>query len=88
MKYEPTYAASLNADQAAFSCASEHMHQKGLTKREYFAGLAIQGILSQFTELAANGGGVSHYGGMIESIVKEAIDIADTLILELEKTKK
>lgn len=58
---------------------------KGLTKREYFAGLAMQGLLSQHTELAANGGSTEHFVGMQEDIAKEAVHLADALLLELEK---
>ena len=33
----------------------ETMQFVGCTKREYFAGLAMQGIMASYTELAANG---------------------------------
>lgn len=33
----------------------ETMQFTGLTKREYFAGFAMQGIMASYTELAANG---------------------------------
>lgn len=35
-----------NGKLGAFACASDGAHQSGLTKREYFAGLAMQGILA------------------------------------------
>ncbi len=35
-----------NRDNGAYACASENGHQLGLTKREHFAGLAMQGMLS------------------------------------------
>jgi hypothetical protein len=35
-----------NGKQGAFSCASDSRYQPGLTKREYFAGLAMQGIVT------------------------------------------
>ena len=36
-----------NADASAFSCASAGaVFREGLTKREYFAGLAMQGMLA------------------------------------------
>jgi hypothetical protein len=48
--------------------------QEGLTKREYFAAMAMQGLLS--------------LGGVIyQSTVKSAVEYADDLIEELNKTK-
>lgn len=35
-----------NGKQGAFACASDSRYQPGLTKREYFAGLAMQGIVT------------------------------------------
>lgn len=58
----------------------------GLSKREYFAGLAMQGLLSgtqinesdlEYTKRATNG----------EAAAFIAIQWADALIAELEKTK-
>lgn len=33
-------------NEPAFACASDTGHQEGLTKREYFAAMAMQGIIS------------------------------------------
>lgn len=44
----------------------------GLTKREYFAGLAMQG-LAMYT------------GAEPEGVAKYAVDLADALLAELEK---
>ena len=52
----------------------------GLTKREYFAGLALQGLISSFTEKASYGG----WGTEMEATVKCAIDYADKLLNQLE----
>ena len=49
----------------------------GLTKREYFAAMVIQGIISNKDGLDIK----------IERIVESAVDIADALIEELNKTK-
>lgn len=57
----------------------------GLTKREYFAGLAMQGILSQYTEMAANGASTEHFGGMQMNIAIEAVNLADELLKQLDK---
>ena len=55
----------------------------GLTKREYFAGLAMQGLISSFTEKAAIGG----WGTEMKETIKCAIDYADELLRQLENTK-
>lgn len=49
----------------------------GLSKREYFAGLAMQGLLSKH--------GDDDYA--TDSIAKYAISHADALLAELERTK-
>jgi len=49
----------------------------GLTKREYFAVMALQGIISNKDGLDIK----------IERIVESAVDTADALIEELNKTK-
>jgi hypothetical protein len=50
---------------------------KGLTKREYFAAMALQGIIANKDGLDIK----------IERIVESAVDTADALIEELNKTK-
>ena len=49
----------------------------GLTKREYFAAMAMQGIITNKDGLDIK----------IERIVESAVDTADALIEELNKTK-
>ena len=49
----------------------------GLTKREYFAAMVMQSIIQNKDGLDIK----------IERIVKSAVDIADALIEELNKTK-
>jgi hypothetical protein len=49
----------------------------GLTKREYFAVMALQGIIANKDGLDIE----------IERIVESAVDVADALIEELSKTK-
>ena len=49
----------------------------GLTKREYFAGLAMQGILA----------GNWEHESPLQEICSEAVIHADQLIVELEKSK-
>ena len=52
----------------------------GLTKREYFAGLAMQGLISSFTEKVSYSGWVTE----IEETIKCAIYYADELLKQLE----
>ena len=52
----------------------------GLTKREYFAVLAMQGLISSFTEKASYGG----LGTEMEETIKCAIEYADELLKQLE----
>jgi hypothetical protein len=49
----------------------------GLTKREYFAAMAMQGIITNKDGLDIK----------IERIVESAVDTADALIEELNKTR-
>lgn len=52
----------------------------GLTKREYFAAMAMQAVLSNNRELES-------LGGSLIKISKHCIEMADILLLELDKTK-
>lgn len=56
---------------------------KGLTKREYFAGLAAQGIVAnqEWMENAMASSGLSGS----ECVAKGAVNIADALLAELDK---
>jgi hypothetical protein len=51
----------------------------GLTKREYFAGLAMQGILASNTE------GLAHGHIDISGLIQSAVKATDALLAELEK---
>jgi len=67
-----------NGKQGAFACASDGCHQAGLTKREYFAGIALQSYINNY------------FGGSerdTEHCVKMSVRMADALLAELEKTK-
>lgn len=55
--------------------------QFGLTKREYFAAMALQGLIASFTEKAA----IGSWGTEIPETVKAAVEYADALLLELAK---
>jgi len=63
------------ADQLIHSMTSSRFHYvNGLTKREYFAGLAMQGAISR-------AGSTNN----LEDIASYSVKIADTLIEELNK---
>lgn len=64
-----------NGEQGAFACASENVYQEGVTKREYFAGLAMQGFcacISPESSLSA------------EDLAKAAVIRADALLKALQ----
>lgn len=67
----------------AFGFASDHIFYKGLTKREYFAVAAMQGLLTRVPK--RDNGQVDL--GVLESkrIVEESVIIADELIEQLNK---
>lgn len=68
-----------NGKQGAFACASDGGHQLGLTKREYFAALAMQGIV----------GKVYHQSRLDkERIAESSVEIADILLEKLAKPKR
>jgi|LakMenEpi03Aug12_release.lakeMendotaPanAssembly.Ray.scaffolds.fasta_scaffold3258794_1 hypothetical protein len=65
-----------NGKQGAFAMIDTNLGftQIGLTKREYFAGLALQGMLSNQ--------GLNSYEN--NKIISWSVDIADALLKELE----
>lgn len=67
-----------NAEQSAFPTQDMNSYYHGLTRREYFAGLAMQGVLSH--NHPAN-----PTPNQAEEIVKYAIGLADELLKQLEK---
>ena len=69
--------AENNGESGAFAMYSseDEMCQDGLTKREYFAGLALQSIIAK--------GGTSE-----KMITYYAVRFADDLLEELERLKK
>jgi hypothetical protein len=64
-----------NGDLGAFACGSKEVFQWGLTKREYFAGLAMQGMLSN-----------SNFTNSTNDLIAIwSIQIADSLLEQLNK---
>lgn len=67
------------ADKPAFPRSDSNElshHEPGMTLREHYAGLAIQGILAN-TQLA---------GAQVSTMASDAVIVADALIAELEKS--
>jgi hypothetical protein len=77
-----------NGEKSAFACVTDNYLQNGLTKREYFAGLAMQGIMASLTEMQANGHSTLHFAGLDETLALEAVSIADAVLKELDKPKQ
>lgn len=63
-----------NGKQSAFATASDSRYQAGLTKREYFAGLAMQGLAFKFN-------------APDEKLAEWSVKMADALLAELEKSE-
>jgi hypothetical protein len=75
-----------NGKQPAFAVSREmceiseiETYPYGLTKREYFAGLAMQGWIACQSET---------FRGEADSVARRAVEYADALLAELEKTKQ
>lgn len=68
-----------NGEKGAFACIDEKYIQDGLTKREYFAGLAMQGML-------ASGKFYSDLHGLkVDRISNSSVIIADELLKQLKE---
>lgn len=78
-----------NADRAAFGhvamTESNGWHEQGLTKREYFAAMAMQGLLSNsaVNTLLSDDKAMQRI-----QIAETATECADALLSELEKEQK
>ena len=84
---QPIYPDPMRGAEQSFTNQSPHELPTGLTKREYFAGLAMQGIMASLTEMRVNGSSTLHYAGMDEHLAREAVSIADAVLKELDKPK-
>jgi hypothetical protein len=51
----------------------------GLTKREYFAAMAMQGLSENLEH---------EYGGLVDALTTDAVDLADSLIAALNQEAK
>ena len=65
------------ANQAVFSTETDTWNQEGLTKREYFAAMAMQGLLS------------AYYGNELypTRFANDSVDMADALITALNENQ-
>lgn len=79
-----------NSEEQAFPSVSFNSdglivnESNGLTKREYFAGLAMQGILSNISQEPTNKYSVNDGFLNTELIAKDSIKCADELLKQLE----
>jgi len=69
-----------NGEKCAFGFEGKTSLREGLTKREYFAGLAMQGVLSHNSKYSPT-------PNQAADIATYAVQIADALLEELNKTK-
>lgn len=75
------------ADESAFPSKQDtYSAENGLTKRELFAAMAMQGMLADHT--LAIGYGKSEGDELMENTVSSAVRYADALLAELEKTNE
>ncbi len=65
-----------NSNQSAFP----HVHHGGLTKREYFAGLAMQGLSCYYGNTCVESGTRT-----CDEIARLSVKYADALLNELDK---
>lgn len=72
----PAYPQPIAECNGGLSETMDYNNQSvGLSKREYFAGLAMQGMMS------------NEYRGTMEQFAKRAAQAADALLAELSKTQ-
>ena len=77
-----------NADAPAFPAIDEQTYEPGLTKREYFAAMAMQGMcagIHKSTVTIPLDTDKEYIEELLRSVIsKGAISVADALIKELE----
>lgn len=78
---ESVYPSEKLVDSGHPMLDSVKVKTSGITKREYFAGLAMQGILASNTEGLAIG------RIDIPGLIQSSVEAADKLLIELEKSK-
>jgi hypothetical protein len=71
-----------NGEQGAFPKRADGAPQTGLTKREYFAGLAMQGMLANLNGAMMKGGTKTLHP---DHIAEMSVIHADAVLRELDK---
>ena len=74
-----------NGEQGAFPKRADGAPQTGLTKREYFAGLAMQGMLANLNGAMMKGGTKTLHP---DHIAEMSVIHADAVLKELDKPKQ
>ena len=74
-----------NGKQGAFPKRADGAPQTGLTKREYFAGLAMQGMLANLNGAMMKGGNKTLHP---DHIAEMSVIHADAVLRELDKPKQ
>lgn len=81
---DPAFASVWKPNEQQAHWGHKEVMHSGLTKREYFAGLAMQGILADLGRCTPNFEGTpEQYSALM---AKVALEFSDRLIEELEKT--
>lgn len=70
---QPIYPDPMRGAEQSFTNQSPHDLSMGLTKREYFAGLAMQGLVDRHINY--------------EVVAEYAVEYADALLKELDRPK-
>lgn len=76
-----------NGNKGAFACTGNIFTQSGLSKRELLAAMAMQGFASN-KGWAESMRTVDDWDNYKERLVKGAVEFADALLDELERTKE
>ncbi len=74
-----------NEKQGAFATSADGCHQLGLTKREYFAALAMQGMLANLNGAMMKSGTRTLHP---DHIAEMSVIHADAVLRELDKPKQ
>lgn len=75
---DKTMSDKTKHDDGAFACASDNGYQAGCTKREYFASMAMQGMLSSINQ--SYGKPNVNEASMEDSLMREQDFINDVAI--------
>ena len=75
---KPAMPISVSSSTHGNICSSDFEYGEGLTKREHFAGLAMQGLL-------AGGYCIDDSQNRLNDVPSEAINLADALLKALEQ---